>query len=553
MGVLVGREVEAGPGDVLVARAEAERAFDGAGATANAINDPLQDAHVLTIARPDELAVLVLAEPVDAEDRRQLESLVSAGLDPVTPVGGHVVADERQHGERVAADRGLANGGCGRFRAHRRGHEHAVVPAKRLIDQREGLRQATTEQERRDRHAGRIFPRRIDRRALAGRSGEAGVRVGTGGAGLRRPVVTLPVDAVCRRRAHAFPPDAAIVGQDDVGVDAVAGLHRVHRHRVGRVRRSRGDAEEAVLRVDGAERAVGSRLDPGDVVTDGIGLPALETFGRQDHREVGLAAGAREGGGDVGLFTLGRFEAEDQHVLGEPALVAGHRRGNAQRQAFLAEEGVAAVTGAIRPNLARFREVADVLTTDIGLAWPCYVLLTRLQRCADRVDAGDEVAVAEDVENRLSHAGHNPHVGSDVGAVADLHPNLGDRRAERAHREWDDVHRAAAHAAVILTTEDALHLLRVFPVVGRPGLFLGLGADVSPVLNAGDVARVGAGEEAVRVFLRVQANKCPRLDHLFAKIIVFGLGAVTPMYFFRFAQGCPLVHPREQLRVLRWS
>ena len=37
------------------------------------------------------------------------------------------------------------------------------------------------------------------------------------------------------------------------------------------------------------------------------------------HRKVGLAAGAREGGGDIGFLTVGGVDAHDQHMLGEPA------------------------------------------------------------------------------------------------------------------------------------------------------------------------------------------------------------------------------------------
>jgi hypothetical protein len=50
---------------------------------------------------------------------------------------------------------------------------------------------------------------------------------------------------------------------------------------------------------------VGVGLDPGDVVADGPDLPAVEAGGRDEHGEVGLAAGAGEGGGDVGLSPFG--------------------------------------------------------------------------------------------------------------------------------------------------------------------------------------------------------------------------------------------------------
>ena len=82
---------------------------------------------------------LVLAEPVDAEDARRVGYL-SAELQPVVEVVGHVVAAERQHRHRVAADRaGRAVGGGGRLGAHRRAQVDAVRPVERLEDERDGV------------------------------------------------------------------------------------------------------------------------------------------------------------------------------------------------------------------------------------------------------------------------------------------------------------------------------------------------------------------------------------------------------------------------------
>ncbi len=88
--------------------------------------------------------------------------------------------------------------------------------------------------------------------------------------------------------------------------------------------------------------------------------------GRDEHGEVGLAAGGGEGGGDVGLLALGVLDAEDEHVLGHPALVPGHGGGDAQGEALLAEQGIAAVAGAVAPDLARLGEVDDVFLLVAG-------------------------------------------------------------------------------------------------------------------------------------------------------------------------------------------
>ncbi|GAA4964412.1 hypothetical protein GCM10023238_35050 [Streptomyces heliomycini] len=102
--------------------------------------------------------------------------------------------------------------------------------------------------------------------------------------------------------------------------------------------------------------------------------------------------------GDVLRLTGGRGELEDEHVLGEPALVAGHDGGDAQGVALLAEQGVAAVAGAVGPDLAVLGEVRDVLGPVAG---PGDVLLAGFQRGAHRVHGLDEEAVgAELVQDR---------------------------------------------------------------------------------------------------------------------------------------------------------
>ncbi len=119
----------------------------------DAVDDPLQDAEVVAEAGPEELAVLVAAEPVDVEDpRRVLEP--AAEVEPVAEVVAHVVAAEGQHGERVAADLAeLAEGGGGHFGAHRGGRVDAERPVEGLRHQRHGRAAAAAEDERRDRHA----------------------------------------------------------------------------------------------------------------------------------------------------------------------------------------------------------------------------------------------------------------------------------------------------------------------------------------------------------------------------------------------------------------
>ena len=48
------------------------------------------------------------------------------------------------------------------------------------------------------------------------------------------------------------------------------------------------------------------------------------------------------------------FDAEDEHVFGQPALVARHGGGDAQGETLLAQQGVAAIAGTVGPDFAGF-------------------------------------------------------------------------------------------------------------------------------------------------------------------------------------------------------
>ena len=88
---------------------------------------------------------------------------------------------------------------------------------------------------------------------------------------------------------------------------------------------------------------------------------------------------------------------------------------------------------------------------------------------------------------------------------------MGDRRAQRAHREGHHVHRAALHAALEEAAQRLPHLGRVAPVVGRAGVVLVLGADEGAVLDPGDVGRGRRGRgRSSGAWRRRGARRCPR-------------------------------------------
>jgi len=68
----------------------------------------------------------------------------------------------------------------------------------------------------------------------------------------------------------------------------------------------------------------------------------------------------------------------------------------------------------------------DVLAFDVCFARPSDIFLTRCQRRAYRVNAGDKEAVfAEHVQHGAAHAGHDPHIDHDIRAVGDFDADLG--------------------------------------------------------------------------------------------------------------------------------
>jgi hypothetical protein len=219
---------------------------------------------------------------------------------------------------------------------------------------------------------------------------------------------------------------------------------------------------------------------------------------RFEHREVRLAAGARERRCDVRLLTGRVLDAHDQHVLGEPALVAAHRGRDPQRQALLAEQGVAAVARSVRPDLAALGEVHDVL--DVGLHGHGTSGVAGSSSGAPTVcthgtnwpssPSASSTALPMRVMIRMFTTTYAESViSTPICAIGEpIGPMLNGityivRPRMRAVEE--PVQRAA-------------HLVRVGPVVRGAGVVLGAAADERAVLDAGDVARVGAGEERVR-------------------------------------------------------
>ncbi|KAF1054466.1 MAG: hypothetical protein GAK34_00760 [Delftia tsuruhatensis] len=236
-------------------------------------------------------------------------------------------------------------------------------------------------------------------------------------------------------------------------------------------------------------------------------------------------------------------------MLGQPALVAAHGGGDAQRKALLAQQGVAAVARAIAPDFARLGVVDDVLGLVAGPAG--LVLLAFGQGRAHGVDARHELAFhADHVIHGTAHAGHDLHVDGHIGAVGQLHAHVGDGRAQRTHGEGNHIHGAAGHAAVEQRLQRGAHLVRGHPVVGRACVFLVGRADVGAVLDARHIGRIGPGQVAAGALDGIELLEGAGIDELLAQLLVFLLRAIAPMDFGGLAQCGHLGHPGDQAAVL---
>src|ERR1700694_245874 len=129
-------------------------------------------------------------------------------------------------------------------------------------------------------------------------------------------------------------------------------------------------------------------------------------------------------------------------MLCHPAFVTRDVGGDAQREALLAEQSVAAVTRTIGPDLARLREMNDVLFL---IAGPSNIALPRSERSANAMYARDHAlfALVDFFEHAFADAGHDAHVDNYVRRIRQLDADLGHGAADGAHAERKHIHSAA--------------------------------------------------------------------------------------------------------------
>ena len=416
-----------------------------------------------------------------------------------------------------------------------------MLPVTGLVDQRSGLGAASTEDDRGNRHALRICELRGDAGAVDRRCGETGVGMRTLGTIGAIPLVAHPVDRVLRRiLVQTLPPDRVVVQiVNHVGENGVlsGGLKRV---RIGLDVGTRCNTEETVLGVDRPEAPVRTDPQPCDVIADCPDLVSCfeELLGRNQHRQVGLAARGRERCTDIFDLALRILKAEDQHMLCHPALHLRLIGSNAQRKALFAEQDVAAVARVDRPDRVVLGEVDDI---------PVLLLEFRLG-----VQAADKIVglIAQLIKSGLSHTGHDVHVQNDIGRVGQLNADFGERGTDRTHAVGDDIHGAALHTAVIQLFELFIHDLRVFPVVGRACILFVSGADIGSAFNTRDIVDRSAVQQASREFLLVELLHLPDRDRKVTQLLELLLAAVNPDHLVRFDKRFHFLNPVEDIFVV---
>ena len=463
----------------------------------------------------------------------------------------HVVSAERQHGKRVAADGSgfEVQSGCRNFGTDNGSHKNTVIPAHCFVNKRNSRRTASSEQECGNRNSVRIFPFVGNRRAVGSFCSEAGIRMSRFFCGSFCPDITFPVDQFFARFGfHTFPPDITVFGQSHVGENGVF-FDGVHGVRVRAHGCSGGNAEESGFGVDGVETSVFAELHPGNIISDGFDFPAGD--GRNQHGQVCFSAGGGERTCYVFDFAFRVGQFQDEHVLGQPAFVAGLNGSDTQSQTFFTQQRVSAVTGTVRPDFAGFGEVGNVFLFNWSAGPDAVVAFTGSQRFADGVDTRNEFSVlAQDFQNTCSDTGHGVHVNNNVGGVGQLDADFGNSRTERSHRVRDNIHDASVHTSFVQPHHGFLQFFRIDPVVCGTGIFLFFGSNIGSGFDTGNVGNVGTEQQTVRSFGCAQSGGQTAFDHFIGQTAVFGSCAVTPVNAFRFANGCPFVNPGEQFFVV---
>ena len=522
-----------------------------------ALDDPVENSHVIAEAGPHEVTFLVLLEPVNIEDLRSLVAELLAHFEPVCPVVTNIVADEGLHCHRIVtenADSTYSSSCC--LGGNSRTDVSSVCPVEGLIYQRSGGSTSAAEDDSGNGNTVRI----VELRRYAGAVNSRSCKSGVGVSQLLRLAVStdnrsvflavylsaLPLSCILGRiLVETFPPNCVIsIVESNVCEDGV--LHCGSKCVVVGLSVSTGsNAEEAVLGVDSIKSAVSAGLHPSDIITNGEYFVALilVSLRRNEHCEVGLAASRGECSCNVNNLAVGLLNAEDKHMLSHPAFVLALVGSDTECKALLAEENVSAVCGVDGPDSVVLRELNNVSVFGINISLG--------------VETSYEIVggIAQVLKSLLAHSCHDVHVKNNVDRVSKLNTDLSERRTDRTHGVRDNIHGSTLHNAVIKRSELSIHFLRIHPVVGRTCFFLGRCADECSVLYTSNVVGKSSVVQAAGKLLLVKSVHLVSVAfgkgaNLVSKSIELLLAAVDPYNLVRPCESDHFVNPLEYVRIV---
>ena len=224
-------------------------------------------------------------------------------------------------------------------------------------------------------------------------------------------------------------------------------------------------------------------------------------------------------------------------MLGQPFLTLGQHTGNAQGEALLAEQNVATVAAAHRPDRVVLGKVQNQAAVDVEIGLAVQTL-------------GELALGPERIHHLGAHAGHDAHVEHHIDAVGQLDANLGKGRAHRTHGKRHHVHGAALHGTGEVAARLCIGLARAHPVVGWPGVALEAGADVCEVFGARHIVGCGPVEIACWQLLLIELDELTSLEGLGGETFSFLISAVAPIDAVRLAHSGHSVYPFLNMRIL---
>ena len=225
-------------------------------------------------------------------------------------------------------------------------------------------------------------------------------------------------------------------------------------------------------------------------------------------------------------------------MLGHPALIFRLIRGDAQREALLAEQHVAAVAGVDGPDGVVLGELDDIAVFLVHLRFG--------------VQAADKIVgcLAKLVERLLPHTGHDIHVEHNIDRISQLDADLGERGADRAHAIRDDVHGTALHRAVKQLAQLVVHDVWVLPVVGRAGVLFFARTNERASFDACDIVDSRPMQQAAGQLFRVEGFHLAGGERLVAQFFKLRLASVDPNNLVRFDKRLHFLNPVEDIFVV---